>query len=203
MRRLAWVMVVALVLGGIGVLVGIVGLTCRVNVSTYSNICTPITYPLIQDKTEPISAQSSVFRVQEPEAPLLYRVPVTDEEIDLMARCVMSEASILPYEGKLSVASVIINRVLSDNKFYPDTVKEVILQGQGTSSPQFSIADNGEPTEECYMVVFEALERACFPEDMYWFSSGKPHSWGYTYSHIGNTYFNTESDWEAIINECE
>jgi hypothetical protein len=124
---------------------------------------------------------------QEEEKPH-HRISVTDSEIKMMARVVMSEASLLNFDAKEAVACVIINRVLSDE--YPNTVKEVIEEPY-----QFCTADNGEPDFDCYLAVECALMDEAFPPDMLWFRSGKAHEWGYVYAHIGNTYFTTEGDY--------
>lgn len=113
-------------------------------------------------------------------------LPYTTEEEALLARVIMSEGSILPYHGKLAIMATIMNRVRSDK--FPDTIEEVIYQEN-----QFSISDNGDPTQECYNAIYDYVETG-WPNDMYYFSSGSPHSFGYEYLHIGNTYFNTEKN---------
>ena len=108
----------------------------------------------------------------------------TDEEIELMARVVMSEASILPIEAKEAIAQVILNRVLSDD--FPDTIEEVVYQKY-----QFSLADNGTPNEDCYTAIEAACKYGPFPADLLYFRNGKDHPWGFHYMTIGNTYFTT------------
>ena len=51
---------------------------------------------------------------------------MSDEEYDLLLRIVQAEAGGCDDKGKILVANVIINRVLSDA--FPDTVREVIYQ---------------------------------------------------------------------------
>lgn len=109
----------------------------------------------------------------------------TDEERDLMARVVMSEASLLPIEGKQAVAQTIINRFFSDK--FPNNIEEVINQPY-----QYSTADNGTPDSECYEAVDAACKYEGFPTDMYYFRTGHYHSWAEDYCNIGNTYFSTE-----------
>lgn len=116
---------------------------------------------------------------------------ITQADRDLMARIVMSESSTLPYEGKLAVASTIVNRLESSK--YPNTVVGV--------STAYSVADNGGPTDECYQVVDEVLESNPFPSDMYSFRTGKYHKFGYEYMRIDNTYFVTETDYNKLVNE--
>lgn len=80
---------------------------------------------------------------------------VTDEDIHLMAKVVYGESRGEPYDGKVAVASVILNRA-RDKKF-PKTIEQVIKQ-RGA----FSCVKNGSievtPTEECYSAVFDALK---------------------------------------------
>jgi len=114
-----------------------------------------------------------------------YRVAATDEDKALMARVVMSEASLLNFDGKCAVANTIINRVLSDK--FPDTIEEVIYQRY-----QFSLADNGEPDAACYDAVEAALTYEQFPTDMFYFRTGHYHTFAEDYCQIGNTYFSRE-----------
>ena len=115
----------------------------------------------------------------------------TQAEIDLMARVVMSESSVEPFEVKQGVAQTILNRLYSDK--YPDTVDEVIEES-------YSIADNGDPTDDCYEAVKIAIDNPyIFPTDMYWFRSKHYHRFGYAYMHMPgtNTWFSTESDYSC------
>jgi N-acetylmuramoyl-L-alanine amidase len=57
-------------------------------------------------------------------------------EYDLLARLVRAEAQGESYEGKVAVASVVLNRVESNQ--FPDTITDVIYQ-----SGQFSPVSNG------------------------------------------------------------
>ena len=82
-------------------------------------------------------------------------VYLTKEDLDLMAKIVYAESKGEPYEGKVAVASVILNRVLSPG--FPNSIKEVILQPNA-----FSCVIDGEinviPTEECYNAVYDAIK---------------------------------------------
>ncbi|VYU17627.1 cell wall hydrolase [Clostridium tertium] len=82
-------------------------------------------------------------------------VYLTEEDLKLMAEIVYAESKGEPYEGKVAVASVILNRVLSPG--FPNTIQEVILQPNA-----FSCVVNGEinvtPTEECYSAVYDAIK---------------------------------------------
>lgn len=114
-----------------------------------------------------------------------YILDVTDEERALMERVVMSEASLLPLDGKQAVAQTIVNRVRSSS--FPNNIEAVINQPY-----QYSTSDNGTPDAKCKEAVEAALKYEGFPLDMYYFRTGHYHSFAEDYCQIGNTYFSTE-----------
>lgn len=94
--------------------------------------------------------------LQIPERHQPYIIPITDEELDLLQRLVEAEAGAEPYLGKVAVAAVVINRVLSPD--FPNTVRDVIYQPN-----QFQPVKNGKinqvkPSEETISAVFAALK---------------------------------------------
>lgn len=116
-----------------------------------------------------------------------YYLMMDQDDIDLMARVVMSEAGNQPDDCKEAVATVILNRLASPR--YPVSLKEVIYQAN-----QFSTANNGDPTRECYLAVYSALtwfgtEYAVVPKSCYYFRSGHYHSWALNYKKFGDLYF--------------
>lgn len=130
-----------------------------------------------------VSAVEVIETETEPELPSW----VTQEDIDLMARVVMSEASVLPFEGKQAVAQTIINRFYSSK--FPNNIEAIV-----TAPYQYSTQDNGDPNQECYDAVDAALRYEGFPPDMYYFRAGHYHKFGFPYIQIGNTYFSTETE---------
>lgn len=107
---------------------------------------------------------------------------VTDEELNLMARVVMSEASILSLEGKQLVATTIVLRMLSPD--FKNTLQEVIDEGC------YSTQDNGDPNEDCYTAVRAALTYPyAFGDNLFYFRTGHPHEFADFYTQVGNTYF--------------
>lgn len=90
---------------------------------------------------------------------------VSDEEIWLMAVLIDWEAGYQPYEGKLAVANVILNRVRSS--YYPNTISEVAYQRYqfsgvsnlaGGPSDRFQARLNAGPrNEECMQAALQAL----------------------------------------------
>lgn len=125
----------------------------------------------------------------------------TQDEIDLMARVVMSEASVLNGEAKQAVAAVILNRLYSEWRYYSglDTIEDVI---EGC----FSTNDNGNPTPECYAAVYAAIENPDgFPSDLYWFwkSEQLPEDNTFIYCSFGEgsykTYFFALTDYNGGV----
>jgi len=76
------------------------------------------------------------------------------DNLQLLAQVVCGEARGEPYEGKVAVAAVILNRTL-DNRF-PDSVAGVVYQTHA-----FESVSNGEiyknTTEECFKAARAAL----------------------------------------------
>lgn len=79
---------------------------------------------------------------------------ITNKDVDLMAKVVYAESCSEPYEGKVAVASVILNRL--QNPGFPKSITDVIKQRYA-----FSCVKDGEitvtPTKECYSAVYDAL----------------------------------------------
>lgn len=116
-----------------------------------------------------------------------YLIDVTEEDIALMARVVMSEvgADRIDIDVKQAVAQTIVNRVRDGR--WGSTVSEVV-----TYPNAYSIADNGEPTQLCYDAVIAALTYEAFPLDMFYFREDHYHSFGEPYLKLGTTFFSTE-----------
>ncbi|MDD6796098.1 MAG: cell wall hydrolase [Clostridiaceae bacterium] len=79
---------------------------------------------------------------------------LTQSDVDLMAKLVYAESRGEPYEGKVAVASVVLNRVLSPK--FPNTVRDVIFQPKA-----FSCVKNSDikafPDNTCYSAVYDAI----------------------------------------------
>ena len=116
-----------------------------------------------------------------------YYVMMDQEDIDLMARVVMSEAGGQSADCKEAVATVILNRLASPD--YPIDIYNVVYQ-----KGAFSTHDNGAPTNECYLAVYSALtwfgtDYAILPKSCYYFRDSHFHSWALNYRKIGDLYF--------------
>ncbi|WP_078427768.1 cell wall hydrolase [Alkalihalobacterium alkalinitrilicum] len=77
----------------------------------------------------------------------------SEEELDLLARIVRAEAQTEPFEGKVAVADVVLNRVESPQ--FPDTIKEVIYEPR-----QFQPVANGQVNKPADEESIEAVEAA-------------------------------------------
>lgn len=81
-------------------------------------------------------------------------VPLNAKEIDLLARIIHAEARGEPYEGKIAVGAVVINRIKSP--LFPNHLQEVI-----DSKNQFEPVSDGSifnrPNRESRQAAFEAL----------------------------------------------
>lgn len=79
---------------------------------------------------------------------------ITNNDINLMAQVVYAESCSEPYEGKVAVASVILNRL--QNPEFPKSIGNVVKQKYA-----FSCIKDGEitvtPNKECYNAVMDAL----------------------------------------------
>lgn len=145
----------------------------------------PCTPPIIIE--EPIIIHDTIEVIIPVEQEQQQEQSYTNHERELLARAVMSEGSSLPMHGKIAIVATIMDRVRSDK--YPNTIEEVLYK------TGFSLGDNGNPTEDCYLAIDNYVPEG-WPSDMYWFRDSKPHSYGYEYLHIGNMYFNTDTNYE-------
>lgn len=79
---------------------------------------------------------------------------LSQDDIDFMAKVVHAESKGEPFQGKVAVASVILNRVIDPN--FPNTVTGVITQKNA-----FSCVRNGKvnavPNSDSYNAVMEAI----------------------------------------------
>ena len=124
------------------------------------------------------------------------RIKYTDEDYQVLLRIVQAEAGICDSKGKILVADVIINRVLSGK--FPDSVKAVVYQPS-----QFQPVSNGTiNTVKVTAETIECVDRALAGEDysngaLYFMNrraSGSAASWfdrrlTYLFAHDGHEFF--------------
>ncbi|WP_313638422.1 cell wall hydrolase [Paenibacillus sp.] len=109
---------------------------------------------------------------QEQQSKATRRYAVSEEELLLLQKIVMAEAEGEPYQGKVAVANVVLNRLRSAK--FPDTIYKVIYQKH-----QFSPVANGrlkrvKPSDDSIKAVNAALSGVKeVPDDTYFFLSLK------------------------------
>lgn len=151
----------------------------------------------------PLETLSAVKRIETPiPAPSLrvveryVEITMTEEELRELAEIIYHEARGEPPEGQQAVAEVVFNRVIADN--FPDTVHDVLHQGEGTAIPQFStirLLGTADPLQEQYDAINAALYGpSILPADVVFFSRKGENDrvWG----QIGNHVFCYQYDWD-------
>lgn len=85
-------------------------------------------------------------------------IEMTEEELNELAAVVFLEAGNQSAEGQQAVVEVVFNRVL--HSAFPDTVHDVLHQGEGSDVPQFSTiyaVSTATPTQAQYDAINGAL----------------------------------------------
>lgn len=104
----------------------------------------------------------------------------SDYDISLLERVVMSEASIESYQCKIAVCETILNR----SELYGSSIEEIV-----TAPYQYSMADNGQPTEEVKQAVQQAINQRTYDTNMIYFREDYYFSFGTPYMNIDSMYF--------------
>lgn len=124
------------------------------------------------------------------------RIQMSEEDYQILLRIVQAEAGICDEKGKILVADVVINRVLSSR--FPNTVKGVVYQRS-----QFQPVSNGrinsvKITEETIQCVDRALDGEDYSSGALYFmnrrASGGRSGWfdrslTYLFAHDGHEFF--------------
>lgn len=84
-----------------------------------------------------------------------WNITLTEDEIDLLAKIVWLESRGEPVIGQEAVVEVIFNRMTSEK--YPDTLYEVLSQGNPTQFCSWKNRDGARPTEKEYSSIYEVL----------------------------------------------
>ncbi len=99
------------------------------------------------------------------------RITLQENELDLLARAVYSEAKGEPYEGQIAIAAVILNRV--DHPEFPNTVAGVIYEPLA-----FQVVANGQINQAADSQAKQAANEALHGLDptngaLYFFNPNK------------------------------
>ncbi|WP_077310044.1 cell wall hydrolase [Terribacillus halophilus] len=93
------------------------------------------------------------------------------EDINLLQKLVQAETSGEDYPGKVAVATVVLNRIESEE--FPDTIHDVIMQ-EGQFQPVMTgVIWKSEPTEETEQAVADALIQKDNMNNIVWFMNPK------------------------------
>ena len=126
----------------------------------------PLSTSMLEKSDQPIEPKEEIKEEETAES----AISLSNEEKDLFARLVEAEAKGESYEGKVAVATVVLNRLESPE--FPDTVTNVINEVVG-SAYAFSPVQNGEinkpASDESKQAVDEALIRKDRLQDCIYF----------------------------------
>lgn len=128
-----------------------------------------------------------------------YQMIFSQDEINVLEKCVMAEAGNQDQKTQEMVAAVILNRVKSAD--YPNSISEVVFQKDGETY-QFSCISDGNydaavSTEQVNAAVDQALfdyvnDMRIYPDNVLYFNSNGYFSWAAPYMQSGSMYFSTK-----------
>jgi len=135
-----------------------------------------------EPKAEPMRVE--VVEVEETE-PYIESEDFYDD-LELLAYCVMAEAGNQEELGKRLVIDTVLNRV--DNKYFPDTVREVIY-----APGQFEVVARGTlykntPTDDIFQLIGEEIAERTNDKVIY-FTAGGYNPSGEPWQKVGDHYF--------------
>lgn len=151
----------------------------------------------VQEATAPTETVPPVMQplamevepMPEPERiPRYAGVCMSEDERREFAAIVFLESANQCAEGQQAVAEVVLNRVISPD--FPDTVHDVLHEGEGAAIPQFSTIvklDSAEPAAAQYAAIDAALYGpSILPEDVVFFSRSGENDrvWGKIQDHV-------------------
>ena len=146
-----------------------------------------------------INVPTTETKTEEPTEEVSY-MEYDEATLELLARLCEAEAGIESYQCKVYVASVVLNRCLSE--YHPDTIEEVIWERVG-GTPQFSVTieyngtcmlESVEPSEDSFKAAQYVLDHGPqLPKDVtVFYSNSCKGNWvttRETYTTIDHTIF--------------
>ena len=113
----------------------------------------------------------------------VFAAPVSEEDVELIAKTVQAEAGNQDFTGKRMVAAVILNRV--ESKTFPDDVEEVLSQEHQFST--FRYLNSVKATDEDVLAVqMESISRS--DAEVMFFRTGR-FGTGSAVAKVGDHYF--------------
>lgn len=149
-----------------------------------------VSTPIIEQIEEPEIVEVEIIEIEQIEQEVVpeTQLPLTDDEIDLIALVTMAEAEGEPEEGQRLVIDVILNRL--DSSRFSDTIDGVIY-----AKNAFECMWNGR-VNRCYvrddirqLVIEELLNRTNY--EVLYFRTNHYHTFGTPVVSVGNHYFST------------
>lgn len=112
--------------------------------------------------------------------------PLTEEELELLARVVHAESGNQDEEGKRLVADTVLNRMAYNNA----SVRAIVYaEGQFSTAPSLMNARNTPTEDELKIAYEESISQLNY--EVYYFRTGYYHSYGTPAFKHGAHYFNT------------
>jgi len=113
----------------------------------------------------------------------VFAAPVSDEDMELIAKTVQAEAGNQDFTGKRMVAAVILNRV--ESKTFPDNVEAVLSQEHQFSTYRYLNKVNAT-NEDILAVQMEIISRS--DAEIMFFRTGR-FGTGSAVAKVGDHYF--------------
>jgi N-acetylmuramoyl-L-alanine amidase len=151
----------------------------------------PIVVEIVSEP-EPVIEEVIVSEpILEPEPePMEPELPLTDEEIYLVALVTVAEAEGESVEGKRLVIDTILNRANSDHSYWPDNVTDVIYQPHQFTSMWNGRVDRSVVTDDVIQLVEEELISQT-NYDVVYFRTSHYSNYGTPMFQVGNHYFSS------------
>lgn len=136
-------------------------------------------------------------------------VTLTESEQLILATLIRLEAGGSPYETKLAVASVVVNRM----KMWGLSLRGVVFAKNVFSPAHLIDKETGKsrynpPKEGAYAPCWQAMEEVCqngpsIPSYVIYFRAGHHHTWATPYAKIGSMYFSYATKYTSVCKYCK
>ena len=136
-------------------------------------------------------------------------ITLTESEQLILATLIRLEAGGSPYETKLAVASVVINRM----KMWGLSLRDVVFAKNVFSPAHLIDKETGKshynpPKEGAYAPCWQAVEEICqngpsIPSYVIYFRAGQHHTWATPYAKIGSMYFSYATKYVSVCKYCK
>lgn len=122
--------------------------------------------PKQEPKQEPKPKPKEVDKVEKTKE-VKQTTGYSDSEMRILAQIINAEAKGEPFNGKVAVGNVILNRVESEE--FPNTIKEVVYQPR-QFQPVSNGAINNSPSDEAVKAARKAIETNLIGDALYFYN---------------------------------